>query len=620
MKQKAFCQIEFKKLASILNQKLAANSYRQKIDMVEETKTQESGEQFVKSKLDRLRHSTAHVMAQAIQGLYPGAKLAIGPAIKDGFYYDVDADVQFSESDLEKIENRMSEIVKQAQPFERKEMSREEAIKFFEKKGETYKVEIIQGIEADTVSTYWNNDFVDLCRGPHLENTSEVRAFKLLSIAGAYWRGDERNKMLQRIYGTAFASPKELKQYLHRLEEAKKRDHRKLGRELDLFSFHEESPGIPFFHPRGTVLYDQLTNYWREEHRKEDYVECRSPIILNDELWKKSGHYDHYKENMYFSEIEETTFAIKPMNCPGGVLIFKNTPKSYRDLPIKLAELGLVHRHEKSGVLHGLFRVKAFTIDDAHIYCVEDQIQEEIGKCLALITRIYKAFGFDKIQIELSTRPEDSMGSDEIWEKATTGLENALKNNDIDYYVSEGSGAFYGPKIDFHIEDSIGRTWQCGTIQLDFSMPERFDIDYVGKDGKKHRPVMVHRAVFGSVERFLGILIEHFGGDFPLWLSPVQVLVATISEKQDDYAKEVYAALKAAGIRAEIDLDPEKIGYKIRKAETGKTPYVAVVGDKEVESRHVALRARGRKDLGSVSIEGLITQLKEEIETKKQPD
>jgi len=584
--------------------------------MVEEVKKQDQGEEFIKTEVDRLRHSTAHVMAQAIQHLYPGTKLAIGPSIKDGFYYDVDSDVQFSESDLEKIEKRMKEIVKEAQPFERKEISKKEAIEFFEKKGEKYKTEIIEGIDDDTVSTYWNNDFVDLCRGPHVEDTSKIRAFKLLSIAGAYWRGDERNKMLQRIYGTAFASDKELKQYLNRLEEAKKRDHRKLGKELDLFSFHEESPGIPFFHPRGMVVYDSLINYWREEHKKEDYIEVKTPIILNDELWKRSGHYDHYKDNMYFSEIEETTFAIKPMNCPGGVLIFKNTPKSYRDLPIRLAELGLVHRHEKSGVLHGLFRVKAFTIDDAHIYCVEDHIKDEISKCLSMITRIYKAFGFEKIQIELSTRPEDSMGSDEIWEKATAGLQGALKSNNVDYYISEGSGAFYGPKIDFHIEDSIGRTWQCGTIQLDFSMPERFDIEYAGADGAKHRPVMVHRAVFGSVERFFGILIEHYGGAFPLWMSPVQVVVATISEKQEEFAKEAYQKLKDAGIRVELDLDPEKIGYKIRRAEKQKVPYIAVIGDKEVEAKSIALRGRGRRDLGVLTVEELINNLNKEIENK----
>lgn len=577
----------------------------------------EQGETFVKSDMDRLRHSASHVMAQAIQDLFPGTKLAIGPAIENGFYYDVDAPVQFSESDLARIEERMREIIGEAQPFERKELSRREAIQFFKNLGEIYKVEILEGIDADQVSLYWNGKFVDLCRGPHVAKTSDVKAVKLLSIAGAYWRGDERNKMLQRIYGTAFFSQKELDTYLKRIEEAKKRDHRKLGRELDLFSFHEESPGVPFFHPKGMVIYDELLRFWLEEHRKEGYVEVRTPMILTDELWKRSGHYEHYKDNMYFSKIDEDTYAIKPMNCPGGVLIFKNSPKSYRDLPIRLAELGLVHRHELSGVLHGLFRVKAFTIDDAHIYCTEDQIQEEISTCLRLIIRIYKAFGFDKIEIDLSTRPKDSMGSDAIWEKATSGLKRALEHNEISYSVNEGGGAFYGPKIDFHIEDSLGRTWQCGTIQLDFSMPERFEIEYIGSDGKPHRPVMIHRAAFGSVERFFGILVEHFGGVFPLWLAPVQVAVCSISEKQEKYAVEVYEKLKQAGLRAELDIASEKISYKIRGWETQKVPYTAVVGDKEVERQTLALRARGRKDLGEMKVEELMALMSKEIADKK---
>ncbi len=577
----------------------------------------EQGEGFVKSDLDRLRHSAAHIMAQAIQDLFPGTKLAIGPAIKDGFYYDVDAPVQFSEDDMLRIEERMKEIIREGQTFERKEMSRKEAIEFFEKMGEIYKVEILQGIDADTVSVYYNGKFVDLCRGPHVNNTSEVKAVKVLSLAGAYWRGDERNKMLQRVYGTAFASQKDLDAYLKRLEEAKKRDHRKLGKELDLFSFHEESPGVPFFHPKGMIIYDELISFWREEHRKEDYVEVKTPMILTDDLWKRSGHYEHYKDNMYFTRIDEANFAIKPMNCPGGVLVFKNTPKSYRDLPIRLAELGLVHRHEMSGVLHGLFRVKAFTIDDAHIYCTDDQIQEEIAKTLRLILKIYKAFGFDKVNIELSTRPKDSMGSDEIWEKATNGLTNALTAAGIKYSVQEGGGAFYGPKIDFHIEDSIGRTWQCGTVQLDFSMPERFDIEYVGSDGKFHRPVMIHRAAFGSVERFYGILVEHYAGLFPLWLSPVQIRICSISEKQEQYAREMYNKLKAEGFRVELDIASEKISYKIRNAETGKIPYIAVVGDKEVQDKTLALRGRGRKDLGTLNIEDLISKLKLEIKEKK---
>lgn len=577
----------------------------------------EQTESFVKSDLDRLRHSAAHIMAQAIQDLYPGTKLAIGPAIKEGFYYDVDAPVQFNEEDLLKIETRMKEIIKEGQTFERKDLSKKEAIEFFRKKGENYKVEIIEGIDADSVSVYWNaGKFVDLCRGPHVAKTSDVKAVKVLSLAGAYWRGDERNKMLQRIYGTAFASQKDLDDYLKRLEEAKKRDHRKLGKELDLFSFHEESPGVPFFHPNGMIIYDELIKYWREEHRKENYVEVKTPMILTDELWKKSGHYEHYKDNMYFTKISDANFAIKPMNCPGGVLIFKNTPKSYRDLPIRLAELGLVHRHEMSGVLHGLFRVKAFTIDDAHLYVTEDQIQDEMLKTLQLIIRIYKAFGFEKIHIDLSTRPKDSMGSDAIWEKATSGLVNALNAAGIKYGIHEGGGAFYGPKIDFQIEDSIGRTWQCGTIQLDFSMPERFEIEYVGSDGKFHRPVMIHRAVFGSVERFYGILVEHYAGAFPLWLSPTQVRVCSIAEKHEKYAQEVVEKLKAEGFRADLDIAREKIGYKIREAEMQKIPYTAVVGDKEEEAKTVAVRGRGKKDLGVMSVEDLIKKMKQEIADK----
>ena len=577
----------------------------------------EQTESFVKSDLDRLRHSAAHIMAQAIQDLYPGTKLAIGPAIKEGFYYDVDAPVQFSEEDLLKIEERMKEIIKEGQTFERQEMTKKEAVEFFRKRGEIYKVEIIEGIDAPTVSVYWNaGKFVDLCRGPHVAKTSDVKAVKVLSLAGAYWRGDERNKMLQRIYGTAFASQKDLDDYLKRLEEAKKRDHRKLGRELDLFSFHEESPGVPFFHPKGMIIYDELIRYWREEHRKENYVEVKTPMVLTDELWKKSGHYEHYKDNMYFTKIGDSNFAIKPMNCPGGVLIFKNTPKSYRDLPIRLAELGLVHRHEMSGVLHGLFRVKAFTIDDAHLYVTEDQIQDEMLKTLQLIVRIYKAFGFEKIHIDLSTRPKDSMGSDAIWEKATNGLVNALNAAGIKYGIHEGGGAFYGPKIDFQIEDSIGRTWQCGTIQLDFSMPERFEIEYVGSDGKFHRPVMIHRAVFGSVERFYGILVEHYAGAFPLWLSPTQVRVCSIAEKHEKYAQEVVEKLKAEGFRADIDIANEKIGYKIREAEMQKIPYTAVVGDKEEEAKTVAVRGRGKKDLGVMSVEDLIKKMKQEIADK----
>ncbi|OGW89808.1 MAG: threonine--tRNA ligase, partial [Omnitrophica bacterium RIFCSPHIGHO2_12_FULL_44_12] len=474
--------------------------------------------------LEKLRHSSAHILAQAVQVLFPQAKFGIGPAIKDGFYYDFDLDHPFSQEDLERIEKKCREIIKEAQPFVGRIVSRQEAEEIFRSRNEKYKLEILAGLTDENIQLYQNGAFIDLCAGPHVENTSEVKAFKLLSVAGAYWRGSEQNPMLQRIYGTAFTSEKDLNDYLLRLEEAKKRDHRKIGRELDLFSFHEEAPSMPFYHPKGLVIYNELIRFWREEHDREGYQEVRTPTILKDELWRQSGHYAHYKDKMYFTKLGEESFAIKPMNCPGGTLIYRTNQRSYRELPMRMSELGLVHRHELSGVLHGLFRVKAFTIDDAHIYCMPEQIESEISKVIKLILKIYDKFGFRDVAISLSTRPVESMGADEIWEKATNGLRQALNDNQIDYHVNEGGGAFYGPKIDFEVTDSIGREWQCGTVQLDFQMPERFGLEYVGVDGKMHRPVMIHRAILGSVERFLGILVEHFGGAFPVWLAPVQVV------------------------------------------------------------------------------------------------
>lgn len=560
----------------------------------------------------RLRHSAAHVLAQAVQALFPETKLAIGPAIENGFYYDLDREVPFTEEDLAKLEAKMKEIVQEGQAFSGKVVSKEEAYGYFKKRGEIYKCQILEDIPEPTVSLYSNGPFVDLCRGNHIGNTKEIGGLKLLSVAGAYWRGDERNKMLQRIYGTAFFTSQELDQYLHQLEEAKKRDHRKLGKELGLFSFHSEAPGVPFYHPKGALLYETLTNFWRRQHREAGYREIRTPMLLREELWKQSGHYEHYHENMFFSKTEEGMMAVKPMNCPGSTLIYSGTIRSYRDLPIRLSELGLVHRYERSGVLHGLFRVKAFTIDDAHIFCREDQIEEEITQVIRLILKVYQSFGFEEVKMSLSTRPQDSMGSDELWERATEGLKRALAENQIPYEIQPGGGAFYGPKIDFEITDSLGRRWQCGTVQLDFQMPDRFRLTYVAPDGKEKRPVMVHRAVFGSVERFLGILIEHYGGAFPVWLAPVQAKVLTISEKQAARGREVYEALMARGIRSEIDLRSEKIGYKIREAEVEKIPYTLVIGDKEVESKKVSVRGRGRKDLGEKSVADVLKMIEKE--------
>ena len=567
--------------------------------------------------LDRLRHSSAHILAQAVQSLYSDVKLAIGPSIKDGFYYDFDLAQPITDEDLRKIETKCRAIIQEKQEFLGKKVTRKEAFEFFKQRGEKYKLEILESLPDDNIWLHSNGPFTDLCRGNHMQNTSEVKAIKLLNVAGAYWRGSEHNPMLQRIYGTAFFSEDELNQYLARLEAAKQRDHRKLGRELDLFSFHEESPAIPFYHEKGAIIYNELISYWRKEHELEGYREIRTPIILKDELWKQSGHYDHYKEHMYFTGVDQTPFAIKPMNCPGSTLVYRSAQRSYRDLPMRLSELGLVHRHELSGVLHGLFRARAFTIDDAHIFCYGAQIKSEISKVIALILRIYGAFGFSEINVYLSTRPKESMGSDEIWEKAVSGLCEAIEESKLNYEVNEGGGAFYGPKIDFEVTDSIGREWQCGTVQLDFMMPERFQLEYVERDGKMHRPVMVHRAVFGSVERFYGILVEHFGGAFPIWLAPVQVCVATISEKQLEGAQKVHEEFKKAGIRSELDASSEKIGYKIRNAEVSKVPYVAVIGARELADGKVAIRARGGKDLGVMTIQDFILKAQGEINSKQ---
>ncbi len=575
-----------------------------------------SSSENMSERLHRIRHSAAHVLAQAMQALYPNVKLGTGPATATGFYYDFQVEKPLTDDDLAAIEKECLRIIGEQQEFKQSFLSKKEAIELFKKRGEKFKCEIVEGIPDDKVSIFSNGKFMDLCRGPHVTNTKEIKGFKLTNVAGAYWRGNEHNPMLQRVYGVAFTSDKELDDYLKQLEEAKKRDHRRLGKELDLFTFHEESPGIPFYHPKGIIVYNELIRFWREEHEKEHYQEIRTPMILKDELWKQSGHYAHYKENMYFTKVESQDFALKPMNCPGSTIVYRSRQRSYRDLPLRLSELGLVHRHELSGVLHGLFRVKAFTIDDTHIFCYGDQIKEEISKVIALILRMYKTFGFSKIAINLSTRPKDSMGTDDQWEKATKGLEEALKKNDISFDVHAGGGAFYGPKIDFEVTDSIGRIWQCGTIQLDFQMPERFGLEYTGEDGALHRPVMVHRAVFGSVERFMGILVEHFGAAFPVWLAPVQVRVACISEKQEAGARKVVDVLLQSGIRTDLDARPEKISYKVRQAEVEKVPYILVVGDRELESGQVAVRERGRKDLGTMDVSKCVEFLKNKIETK----
>ena len=561
---------------------------------------------------DAFRHSTSHILAQAVKRLYPNTKLAIGPSIADGFYYDFEFDFNFSDEHFAELEKEMKKIVKENLPIKHFTMGREEALKLFEEKGETYKIELINDLpDEEELSFYQQGEFVELCAGPHVAYTSAVKAFKLMSVAGAYWRGNENNKMLTRIYGTSFPSKELLEEYVNRMEEAKKRDHRKLGKELGLFAMLDEGPGFPFFLPKGMLLKNLLIDYWRKLHTREGYVEISSPMMLNRQLWETSGHWDHYSENMYTTVIDETDFAVKPMNCPGGMLVYKLEPRSYRDLPIRMGELGLVHRHEKSGALHGLMRVRCFTQDDAHIFMTQDQIQEEIKGVVRLIDEVYSNFGF-KYHVELSTRPENSMGSDEDWEVATNGLRSALDDLGLPYVVNEGDGAFYGPKIDFHLEDSIGRTWQCGTIQLDFQLPQRFEAEYMGADGEKHRPIMIHRVVFGSIERFIGILIEHFAGKFPLWLSPVQVKILPISDKYNDYAAQVKEQLAAEGLRCAIDNRAEKIGYKIREARMERVPYILVVGEKEQAEGAVSVRKRDEGELGSMSTEQFIGVLKEE--------
>ena len=571
-----------------------------------------------KDELRAIRHTASHVLAQAVKRLYPETKLAIGPAIDDGFYYDFDREGGFTPDDLEKLEAEMKKIVKENLALKPFVLPRDEAIKFMQEKGEPYKVELIEDLpEGETISFYQQGDFVDLCAGPHILYTKGIKAFKLTSIAGAYWRGSEKNKMLTRIYGTAFAKKEDLEAYLTMMEEAKKRDHRKLGKELGLFMFAEEGPGFPFFLPKGMTLKNTLIDYWREIHLREGYQEVSTPVILSRKLWETSGHWDHYKENMYTTVIDDEDYAIKPMNCPGGMLVYKSQPRSYRDLPLRVGELGLVHRHEKSGQLHGLMRVRCFTQDDAHIFMTQDQITDEIKGVTRLINEVYSQFGFDYF-VELSTRPEDSMGSDEDWEMATNGLRNALDEMGLKYIVNEGDGAFYGPKIDFHLRDSIGRTWQCGTIQLDFQLPQRFEAEYVAEDGTKKRPNMIHRVCFGSIERFIGILIEHFAGKFPVWLAPVQVKVIPVSEKSMEYAQGVYDQLKAAGIRTELDRKDEKVGYKIRQAQLEKVPFMLVLGEKEAAEGKITVRSRDKGDLGVADLSTFIADVKKMTETREK--
>ena len=562
-------------------------------------------------------HTTSHIMAQAIKRLYPEIKLAIGPSIDNGFYYDFDTEKPFSEEDLIKIEDEMKKIIKEDLPLERFELPRKEAIKFMEEKGEPYKVELINDLPEDAIiSFYKQGEFTDLCAGPHVAKTGNIKAVKLLTSSGAYWRGNEKNKMLQRIYGISYPKASQLEEYLNMLEEAKKRDHKKLGKELELFMITGEGPGFPFFLPKGMVIRNVLEDYWRKIHTLNGYQEVKTPVMLNEELWHRSGHWDHYKDNMYTTKIDEQDFALKPMNCPGGMLVYKSKMHSYKDLPIRMGELGLVHRHEKSGQLNGLFRVRCFTQDDAHIFCLPEQIESEIIDLMHLINQVYSLFGFT-YTVELSTRPEDSMGSDEDWTTAENALRKALEHENMEYVVNEGDGAFYGPKIDFHIKDSLGRDWQCGTIQLDFQMPERFDLNYIGQDGEKHRPVMLHRVVFGSIERFIGVLIEHYAGAFPTWLAPVQVKILTISDNQKEYADELVKQFMKEGIRAELDDREEKIGYKIREAQLQKIPYMLIIGEKEVEANAVGVRARKEGDIGQMPVKEFISKIKEKIEEKK---
>lgn len=564
-----------------------------------------------------LRHTASHVMAQAIQHLFPGVKFAIGPAIDDGFYYDLDSDHVFSQEDFAAIEKEMSKIAKENIPLVKKVLPRDEALQYFKDKGQDYKVMLIEDLpEEETISLYEQGDFTDLCAGPHLKSTGKVKTFKLMTVAGAYWRGDSKNKMLQRIYATAFFSKEDLDHYLFVRAEAEKRDHRKLGKQLDLFSFHEEGPGFPFFHPKGMILRNKLMDYERELFKEFGYVEIMTPVILSKKLWLQSGHWDHYKENMYFTQIDEEDYAIKPMNCPGGILFFKTQQRSYRDLPMRVGEFGLVHRHELKGALHGLFRVRCFTQDDAHIFMTQEQMKDEVIKCMAMYQKMYGVFGLE-YHVELSTRPENSMGSDELWEISTNALREAIETTGVPYQINEGDGAFYGPKLDFHVQDSLGRTWQCGTIQMDMQLPERFDVNYIGEDGEKHRAVMLHRAGYGSLERFIGILIEHYAGAFPTWIAPVQAKIIPVTDKNLEYAKSVAAAMSESDIRVEVEEANETLGYKIRKAQMEKVPYMIIVGDQEMKGHTISVRSRKNGDQGSQSLPMFVANLIREIKERE---
>ncbi len=610
-------------LASKLSQRLAKEAIVAKVngEVVDLTRPLTEGDRVEILTFDApegrttFRHSAAHVMATAIQRVRPDVKFAIGPSIEDGFYYDVDAGSALTEEDLPRIEAEMARIVKEDLPFVRKEMPKAEAIAYFKKRNEPYKVELLEDLEDGTITFYEDGEFIDLCRGPHVPSTGRIKSFKLLSLAGAYWRGDSNRPMLQRVYGTAFPKLKDLEEHLQLLAEAERRDHRKLGKQLDLFSFHEQGPGFPFFHPKGMVVLNNLIDFWRFEHRKRGYGELRTPIILDRSLWEQSGHWDHYKENMYFTQIDDRDFAVKPMNCPGGMLVYRSQMHSYRDLPMRWAELGTVHRHEKSGVLHGLSRVRMFTQDDAHIFMTPDQIQDEIIGVIEFVDRVYSVFGLE-YAVELSTRPDNSIGTDEMWELATNALRNALEAKGMDFKINEGDGAFYGPKIDFHVRDSLKRSWQCATIQLDFAMPEKFELEYIGPDGQAHRPVMIHRVIYGAIERFLGILIEHFAGAFPVWLAPVQAVVIPIAAAHAEYARSVQKRLFDAGIRVEIDEGDDTMKYKIRQAQTQQVPYMLVVGDRERDTDAVSVRHRRQGDLGGMPFEQFLARVQEEIETK----
>lgn len=612
-------------LAALISKKLAKEAVAAKVngklvDLSQKLKENDQVEIVIADSeegIEIIRHSAAHVLAQAVKKLYKNVQLAIGPTIKNGFYYDFDLDISLTHDDLKKIEDEMNKIISKDLKFTRQEVSRKEALKLMSEKNEYYKIELINDLdENEQISLYTQGDFTDLCRGPHIPSTRFIKAFKLTSVAGAYWRGDEKNEMLQRIYGVAFATKKELEKYEKLVEEAKRRDHRKLGRELKLFEIMDEGPGFPFFLPKGVVLKNILIDYWRKLHNEAGYVEIETPIMLNKDLWIRSGHWEHYKDNMYTSMIDNKEFALKPMNCPGGMLVYKSETHSYRDLPLRVGELGRVHRHELSGALHGLMRVRAFTQDDAHIFMLPEQIKSEILGVVRLIDKVYGTLGF-KYNVELSTRPEDSMGTDEEWNMAENSLKEALNEGGLDYKINEGDGAFYGPKIDFHIEDSLGRSWQCGTIQLDFQLPQRFELEYIGRDGEKHRPIVIHRVIFGSIERFIGILIEHFAGKFPVWLAPVQVKVLPISDKFMEYSKEVLDKLRKAGIRCEIDARNEKTNYKIREARNERVPYMIIIGEKEKTRGDISVRSRKNGDEGSTSLKEFITRVQKENKEKK---